>query len=141
MMYYYAKIIKQPDKKYLVEFPEVDGCFTEGDSLKEALFSAKEALDGVLAVRCDYNLDIRPPKLYKKRNYYPIEVDLKIAFAISLRSMRMKKGLSQAIVAKKLGISQQAYAKLESPTSNPSLETIKRISIAFDAKLDLKLVS
>jgi transcriptional regulator with XRE-family HTH domain len=70
-----------------------------------------------------------------------IPVDIKIAFAIHLRRLRMKKGLTQNDVAKRLGISQQAYAKLEIPDCNPSLETIKRLSDALHVNIDLRLVS
>jgi len=141
MKQYFAKISKQPDKTFLVEFPELEGCLTEGNTLKEAQQNAKEALNGYLASHCDRNLDIAAPKTHKGKNYYPISVDIKIAFAIHLRELRMKKGLTQTDVARKLAISQQAYAKLESPRGNPSLETIKRLSEALNADVDLKLVS
>jgi DNA-binding XRE family transcriptional regulator/predicted RNase H-like HicB family nuclease len=141
MKSYYAKITKQSDKKYLVEFPELDGCLTEGTSLINAIKNAEEALNGYLASHCDRNLNIPLNKKYNGRNYHPIKIDIKIGFAILLREIRMKKGLTQKDVAEKLGISQQAYAKLETPKSNPSLDTLKKISEAFDTEIDLKLVS
>jgi len=69
------------------------------------------------------------------------ENELEYQIAKALIEARIKKGLTQADVAKKLRISQQAYAKLESPKGNPSLDTLKRISEALDAEVDLKLVS
>ena len=50
-MQYYAKIKKQKDTKYLVVFPDLDGCFTEGDSLAEAKIHAAEALNLWLSFR------------------------------------------------------------------------------------------
>jgi predicted RNase H-like HicB family nuclease/DNA-binding XRE family transcriptional regulator len=141
MIHYLAKIEKQSDGNYLVEFPELEGCLTEGKNLQSALENAKEALDGYLASQCDRNLNLPKPKAHKGKHFHAIPVDLRVAFAIHLRQLRMKKGLTQGEVAKKLGVSQQSYAKLETPNCNPSLDTIKRLSDALDVEIDLKLVS
>ena len=69
-----------------------------------------------------------PLKNITPGNRYPIEVDVKVGFAVKLHILRKKKRLTQGQVAKKLGVSQQAYAKLENPdTANPSLATIQKI--------------
>lgn len=142
MMSYFAKIEQQKDKSYLVEFPELEGCLTEGHTLDEALANAKEALGGWLSARCDRDLNIPKPTKRKSRNFYAIEVNLTVAFVIRLRRLRMKRGLSQAQVAKRLEISQQAYAKLEMPLkANPSLQTIQRISNVLDADVDTLLAA
>jgi antitoxin HicB len=141
-MMYFAKLTKQKDKKYLVEFPELDGCFTEGDNLEQALFNAEEVLGGWLASLCDHNLNIPEFKIYKGKSHHPIPVNVNIEFVINLRKLRKKKKMSQSQVAKKLGITQQAYARLETPyKSNPSLSTIDKISKAFDVVLELKLAA
>ncbi|MEO5356129.1 MAG: type II toxin-antitoxin system HicB family antitoxin [Nitrospirae bacterium YQR-1] len=38
------------DNDYIVEFPDLKGCITDGETIEEALFNAKEALTGYLAV-------------------------------------------------------------------------------------------
>ena len=142
MIHYYAKFAKQADGSYLVEFPDLPGCLTEGRTQKQALQHAKEALDGWLAAHCDRLLDVPKPRKRQGGNFHPIEVDIQVAFVIELRRLRKKKGLSQSAVAKRLGISQQAYAKLETPLSaNPSLTTIQKLSEALDAELEIKLVA
>lgn len=141
-MMYWATIKKQKDKSYLVEFPELEGCLTEGRSLNEALENAREALDGWLAARCDRALKIPEPEKHKHGKFHAIEVSLTVAFAVRLRKLRMKRGLSQAEVAKRLEITQQAYAKLETPLkTNPSLQTIERISSALDTDVEQLLVA
>lgn len=35
---------------YWVEVPELPGCFTEGDSVKELIINLKEAIEGYLMV-------------------------------------------------------------------------------------------
>lgn len=143
MTNYTAKIVKEDNDNYLVEFPDLEGCLTEGETLQEALSNAKEALDGWLAASCDRDLKIPEPKFNKTgKNYFLIPVDIKIEFAIKLRRIRKKRGLSQSEVARLLGISQQAYAKFESPDStNPSLNTIQKLSDALDIEIELKLVA
>lgn len=58
---------------------------------------------------------------------------------VRLRRLRARQGLSQAQVAERLGMSQQAYAKLERPGANPELQTLLRIEQALEAEL-IKLV-
>ena len=141
-MIYFAKIEKQDNKNFLIEFPELPGCLSEAKSLKEALVNAKEALDGWLTSNCDRNLSIPEPKNRRSKNYFPIEADLRISFAIVLRKARKSKKMSQSQVAERLGISQQAYAKLETPTkTNPSLSTIHKLSKVLSFELELSLAA
>ncbi|MGB0453594.1 MAG: type II toxin-antitoxin system HicB family antitoxin [Bacteriovoracaceae bacterium] len=130
-MVYYAKIVKDSDG-YFVEFPELEGCFSEGDTLEEAKLNAKEALDGWLASNCDRKLNIPEPVLRAKRtkfrSFYPIQVDEQIAFSIYLRRSRKEKKFSQKKIADLIGVTQQAYAKLETPgKANPRLSTIAKL--------------
>lgn len=49
----------------------------------------------------------------------------------NLREMREKRNLTQAQLAEKVGISQQAYSQIEKGDTNPSLETALKISSAL----------
>ena len=141
-MKYYAKITRQKDKTYLVEFPELEGCLTEGKTLEKAKANAKEALDGWLMSHCDRELSISKPKARRSSSFYAIDVDIQIAFAVSLRQLRKKKRLSQTDVADMLEISQQAYAKLESPgKANPSLKTIQKLAETLEVEFSFDLAA
>lgn len=50
MKIYFAQFTPAEDKPgaYCVDFPDLDGCFTEGDNLQEAIENAKECLTGYL---------------------------------------------------------------------------------------------
>ena len=142
MMYYFAKIERQKDGRFLAEFPELPGCFTEGNSLEQTKSNAFEALNGWLTANCDRDLNIPKAREKKGKNYFPIEVEISVEFVIRLRTLRKNRRMSQSDVAKKLGISQQAYAKLESPAkANPSLSTVKKLSEALNAEIDIRLVA
>lgn len=47
--YYYA-VIEEVEDAYVVEIPDIDGCFTQGFSMEEAIRMAEDALAGILEV-------------------------------------------------------------------------------------------
>jgi len=47
--YVYVAVISDDDGKFMVEFPDLESCFTEGDTLVEAVALAEDALGMVLA--------------------------------------------------------------------------------------------
>lgn len=127
-MKYYAKIYKDEYGDFMVEFPELEGCITSGETLEEAKHNAWEALNGWLAASCDLVHNIPEPKTKKGTNYYPIDVEPSVALSLSLRFYRFKKGISQKKAAEMIGISQQVYSTLEIPgKSNPTLKTLQKI--------------
>ncbi|MBI3968483.1 MAG: helix-turn-helix domain-containing protein [Chloroflexi bacterium] len=53
--------------------------------------------------------------------------------------MRLSQGISQAELARRLGTSQAAVARLEAGGVDPRLETLQRISRALGAELIVEL--
>ena len=141
-MKYYAKLTKQSEGGYLVEFPDLSGCLTEGDTRNEALLNASEALDAWLEVYFQRQQRVPLAKIRRGRNYYPICVDPKIALAVALREVRRKRRLSQAQTAKLLGIDKARYAKFELPSqANLSLSMIRKIADVLGIETRFDLVS
>jgi antitoxin HicB len=127
------------DRAYLVEFPDLPGCLTEGKTLEEAKFNAREALTGYLASIFERNLKIPEPSEVKGKGVYPIEPEPKVAVPVALKKLREKKKLTQGDVARVLGISYQAYQRLEKPgKSNPTLKTLERLAMVFNKDLRLE---
>ena len=58
--YIYPAALKFEDDNILVEFPDLEGCITFGESEEEALFNAKEALEGYLYALERDGLEIPP---------------------------------------------------------------------------------
>jgi len=54
---------------------------------------------------------------------------------VRLRCQRARQQLRQADVAERLGLTQQAYRKLETPGANPTLATILRLEQALGVTL------
>jgi len=139
-MKYIAKL-KKEGKHWLAEFPDCPGCQTFGDSKAEAVEMAKEALYAWLESNLEHGAVPPYPKYAGGGTTAAIVVDdPSLAFALQLRWMRDKHGLTQAQLAKRAGVSQQQIAKLESPNANPTLQTIKAIAQALGATFEPQLV-
>ena len=99
----------------------------------------KEALIGYLASVFERSLKIPEPSPIKGKNIYSIEPEPEIAVPILLRKLRETRKLTQGDIAKVLGISYQAYRRLERPgKSNPTLKTLERLAKVFNKDLRLE---
>ncbi len=136
---YYARITKQRGDGYLVEFPDLPGCLTEGKTKQKALASAREALSGWLFVAIRKGDQVPLSRVHRGRHYQRIVPDLDVAIPLAILSARKRRGLTQEQVANALSISQQAYGKFEVPgKSNPTLRTLERLSDLLGLELSLR---
>lgn len=64
------------------------------------------------------------------------------AFIDEILKARAESGLSQAEVARRIGTTQSAIARLESPSSghSPSMQTLQRYASALGYKVQVRLV-
>jgi antitoxin HicB len=108
---------------------------TGGFSHEEALAMAKEALDGCLESDVAHGREIPPPAF---TGGYPVLVANHIVVALWLRELRGER--SQTDIARELGLSYQAYQRLENPRkSNPTVKTLERIAHVFGQKLSVQI--
>ena len=136
-MKYFAKIKKEKNI-YLVSFPDLPNINTYGDTIKEAKKNAEEALNGAIESDFERGFSIPEPTKYKSKGYYPIKLNLHIELALQLRKLRGNR--SQSEIAEMLGISYQAYQKLENPRKcNPTLKTLEKIAKTFERELELNI--
>ena len=141
MIKYQAKIYKDSDS-YSVEFPDLPGCFSMGETLEEAKLMASEALSLYLEEARNPKWEVPKAKVRKGRNFYWIRPDSSVAIALMLRQLRLQIGLTQSSAAKKLGITFQQLQKLETPVkSNPTAKTLRKISQTLNVDLEIDLVS
>lgn len=70
-----------------------------------------------------------------KKEYDALEVEF--ALINSLISARLAKKMTQADLAKKAGMKQEAVARLEGGDSNPTFATLTKIAKALDKKVVL----
>ena len=88
------------------------------------------------------NQDVPAPTVHHGRNYHRVEPDLDVTVPLLILWTRKKKGLTQDQMAEALGVSQQAYRKLEIPgKSNPRLKTLSRLCGTLGLELELRPVA
>ena len=68
-----------------------------------------------------------------KTAYATLEPEFQIITALIKR--RLEKGITQLELAKRVGTKQSAIARLESGTYNPSLDFLKKVTSALDARI------
>jgi predicted transcriptional regulator len=78
---------------------------------------------------------LKDPKV--KEAYDSLELEFSIIRQIL--DKRLKRGISQKDLAKKIGTGQSAISRLESGRYNPSLSFLKKISEALGSKLEVKI--
>jgi len=61
-------------------------------------------------------------------------------FVATIIKKRIEKGLTQKMLAKKLGTKQSAISRLESGAYNPSFSFLKKTAAAMDLELKISLV-
>jgi len=139
MIQYPAKIkYSNSDNCYLVEFPDLPGCRTYGETLKEANEMAFEALNGYLESIDLRKIIIPQPSKISGKNIFYIAPEPKTAFAVWMKLKRIEKGFTQQKAAELLEINFQSYQKFENPKkANPTLTTLKKIERVFNEKIVL----
>ena len=76
------------------------------------------------------------------RNYHLVEPDLDVTLPLLILWARKRRGLTQLQMARSLGVTQQAYRKLEIPgKSNPRLKTLSRLFDTLGLTLELRPVA
>lgn len=61
MVKVYPSILHEEDGGYWIEFPDLEGCQTQGDTIEEVMAMAQEALGLYLASLVERNLEIPAP--------------------------------------------------------------------------------
>jgi DNA-binding XRE family transcriptional regulator len=67
-----------------------------------------------------------------------IPVSTQLAAAIQIRWARQDARLSQAALGKRIGVSQQAIAKLEGGKGNVSLDTLEKVARGLGRAVELR---
>ena len=103
----YPAIFHYEDGGYWFEFPELDGCFTQGDSEFEVVENAKEALEGyIISILTYVSCDISNSGKFVRKN-------VTLPEWLSRRAEKASINFSQTLqesLFQKLGITPQKTA-------------------------------
>lgn len=135
-MHYFARLTRE-GARWLIDFPDCPGCQTFGDTREEALAMAAEALEGWLETHLEHG-DV-PPRPRARRGGVAIDVPSGLDVAIQVRWLRDDLGMSQEELARRVGVSQQQIAKLERPTSNPTIRTLVKLTEKLGSRVLISL--
>lgn len=134
-MKYPAKITPDEDG-FIVEFPDLPGCLTQGDTIKEAQINAAEALSGYLASVNDREIEYNEPSSLTGNDIYLIPVDADVALAITVKKLRTEQHLTQKEIAAKMGVPYQIYQRIErGKKANLSINSLAKLERAFGVQL------
>lgn len=83
-----------------------------------------------------FNESLKNPKI--KAEYNKLQPDFAIIRAVI--DARVHKGLTQNVLAKKIGTKQSVISRLESGHANPSIAFLKKFAKALNTHLEIKFV-
>ncbi|MDQ3224868.1 MAG: type II toxin-antitoxin system HicB family antitoxin [Gemmatimonadota bacterium] len=139
----YPVLLTTEGNKTLATVPDCPGCQTFAEPGEDILELAQEALEGWLEVGLE---DGEAPPRPSEKVRIPagaklkhVRINPKLAVALYVRWARQEAGMSQAALARKLGVSQQQAAKLEQPNANPTLDTLAKIAAALNVDFFVEL--
>lgn len=67
------------------------------------------------------------------------ELEAEYTLISKLIEYRLKKGVTQTELAKKMGTKQSVISRFESGTENPTLEFLRKLAKAIGAKISIKV--
>ena len=87
--------------------------------------------------RKDLNSELKDPKF--KQEYLKAQPEFEVTRV--LIEARLKKGLTQKNLAKKLKTTQSAISRLESGRVSPTISLLQKLADAFDSYLEIRFKS
>lgn len=132
----YRCLIKQQlDSTYLVSFPSLPECLTEGHSMEEALFNAEEALTLTLEGRMAENIVVPLPDMHVELGEMLMNPSPRVQAALLIRFTRGDTTLSE--LARSLNSSWASVARVEDPHHWTTLRQLSKTASMLGHKLVL----
>lgn len=123
------------EKRYTVIFPDLSEAITEAETLGEAYFNASEVLTITLEGRMDEGMHVPQPTQLKDAKLIAPSARVQSALLV-----RWAKGdHSSAELARTLGTSWPAIARLEDPHHWSSVRQLERVAAALGQQLVISL--
>ncbi len=126
--------IKKERKGYSAQCIELEGCITQGETLKQLQKNMEEALNLYVQEPADSEDLAQLPKktIRKSKEIVEVVLDPSIAFSFLVRHYRITHGMTQQEVAKAMGFENvYSYQRLEGRKCNPTLKMMFMIKQVF----------
>ncbi len=132
----YPALIEQ-DKSgmYFVQFPDLEEAITDGETIDEALFNAREVLSLTIESRLDEAIKIPAPSNMKEKNIHLIAPVARVQAALLIHQARGQRSLAD--LARALDTSWPAAKRLENPHHSPTLKVLDKAATTLGKNLVL----
>lgn len=134
---YPARFEENEDGRFSVFFPDLKGCKTSGNDLREALRNAKKALSVWLEEHFERKGNLPPVSDLKGEDIHWIRPDPDVEVPILLRRFREEARITQEEVAKRLGVFYTSYKRLERPGTNITIKTLNKVAAVLGYGLEI----
>lgn len=140
-MQYTCQITKtESDGKtfYDAEFPDIPNAFTCADTPEAIRDNAQDVLNAMLSAMLSERMPLPEArtKADPKKGLEAFQVENKLAVAYAIFEAR--RGRPAAEIARKMGITRQAYGRLEDPKASLTVATLEKFAKAVGKKLVIK---
>jgi len=137
-MHYPAQFIPQPEGGFVVTFRDIPEAITQGDTHQEAL----EMAEDVLISAMDFYFDDRravPLPSAPQADDIPVRLPASVAAKVLLLNAQLAKGVSNAELARRLGLPKQAIQRVTDLHHATKIDTIDRALHVLGKELHLSV--
>ncbi|MBI9087678.1 MAG: type II toxin-antitoxin system HicB family antitoxin [Desulfobacterium sp.] len=130
-----ALIERDRSGMYFVKFPDLEEAITDGETIDEALFNAREVLSLTIESRLDEGIEISPPSHIQGDNVYLVAPAARVQAALLIHQARGQRSLAD--LARALDTSWPAAKRLEDPHHSPTLKVLDKAATTLGKNLVL----
>lgn len=135
----YAFTIKRDGRGYLVNFLDVPEALTAGDTKKEAVKMAKEALLTALEGYIEQNKSVPLPITKAKKDQPVIEVPTVLQMQILIWNKMKARNISKSELARKANMKESMVRRLLRPRQNPTMKSLTDMASGLGSRLVINL--
>jgi len=139
-MKYTVKIEKDGDG-YMASFPDVPEALTGGDTLKETLKLAEDALLAAVGIYMDQRKAVPLPKTPAPKGGHSIHLPETMQAKVLLWNEMVKKKISKTDLAKRLGKTEGYVRHLLDPYHNVTIKSLSEAARALEKRIAMELVA
>jgi antitoxin HicB len=134
-----VKLSKEPEGGYTVTFPDVPEAITCGESIEDALYHAKDALESAM----DFYLDDKrpvPAPSKPKRGQHTVELPASVAAKVLLLNEMSGQKVRPAQLARRMKVTPQEVTRLTSLRHATKIDGIALALKALGKTLEIRAV-
>jgi len=137
----YPGIIHDDSDGFWIDFPDLKGCVTQGDTMEELMAMAEDALSLYLEDYIESEKELPASSSLQGENIVYVEPYPEIAIPLTIKELRKQQKLSQTEIAERIGVKYQTYQQIENINKfNATVKTLDKIARAFGKRLKIDFV-